>query len=71
MATSDKGCFLPSRPTRVRPSSVLAEVHPIDRFASAGLDVTRPILVVLDGSKALRGRVLDVFDHPVRASTAR
>jgi putative transposase len=30
-----------------------------------GLDVTRPILVVLDGSKALRRAVLDVFDHPV------
>jgi putative transposase len=30
-----------------------------------GLDVTRPILVVLDGSKALRPAVLDVFDRPV------
>ena len=30
-----------------------------------GLDVTRPILTVLDGSKALRRAVLDVFDHPV------
>ncbi len=30
-----------------------------------GLDVTRPVLVVLDGSKALRRAVLDVFDHPV------
>ena len=30
-----------------------------------GLDVTRPILVVLDGSKALRRAVVDVFDHPV------
>jgi transposase-like protein len=30
-----------------------------------GLDVTRPILVVLDGSKALRRAVLDVFDRPV------
>jgi putative transposase len=30
-----------------------------------GLDVTRPILAVLDGSKALRRAVLDVFDHPV------
>jgi transposase-like protein len=29
------------------------------------LDVTRPILVVVDGSKALRRAVLDVFDHPV------
>jgi len=32
-----------------------------------GLDVTRPILVVLDGAKALRRAVLDVFDHPVIA----
>jgi transposase-like protein len=30
-----------------------------------GLDVTRPILVVLDGSKALRRAALDVFDRPV------
>ena len=32
-----------------------------------GLDVTRPILVVIDGAKALRRGVLDVFDHPVIA----
>ena len=32
-----------------------------------GLDTTRPILVVLDGAKALRRAVLDVFDHPVLA----
>jgi len=30
-----------------------------------GLDVARPILVVLDGAKALRRAVTDVFDHPV------
>ncbi|MCA1822620.1 MAG: IS256 family transposase, partial [Pseudonocardia sp.] len=30
-----------------------------------GLDVTRPILVVIDGSKALRRAVIDVFDCPV------
>ncbi len=30
-----------------------------------GLDVTRPTLVVIDGSKALRRAVLDVFDSPV------
>jgi putative transposase len=29
------------------------------------LDVTRPMLVGLDGSKALRKAVLDVLDHPV------
>jgi putative transposase len=32
-----------------------------------GLDVTRPILAVIDGSKALRRAILDVFDHPVVA----
>jgi transposase-like protein len=30
-----------------------------------GLDVTGPILTVIDGSKALRRAVLDVFDRPV------
>jgi putative transposase len=30
-----------------------------------GLDVTRPILVGLDGSTALRRAVLDVLDHPI------
>jgi putative transposase len=30
-----------------------------------GLEVARPILVVLDGAKALRRAVTDVFDHPV------
>jgi putative transposase len=32
-----------------------------------GLNVTRPLLVVIDGSKALRRGVVDVFDHPVIA----
>jgi transposase-like protein len=32
-----------------------------------GLEVTRPILCVLDGAKALRSAVLAVFDHPVLA----
>jgi putative transposase len=32
-----------------------------------GLDVTRPILVVIDGAKALRAAVTRVFDHPVTA----
>ncbi len=32
-----------------------------------GLDMTRPILVVLDGSSALRRAVVDVFDHPIIA----
>jgi putative transposase len=30
-----------------------------------GLEVTRPVLVVVDGAKALRRAVTDVFDHPV------
>jgi putative transposase len=30
-----------------------------------GLDVTRPLLVGIDGAKALRTAVVDVFDHPV------
>ena len=30
-----------------------------------GLDVSRPLLVVIDGSKALRRAVLDVFEQPV------
>jgi putative transposase len=29
-----------------------------------GLDTTRPVLVVIDGAKALRRAVADVFDHP-------
>jgi putative transposase len=32
-----------------------------------GLDVTRPTLFVVDGAKALRRAILDVFDHPVIA----
>jgi putative transposase len=32
-----------------------------------GLEVTRPILFVIDGAKALRRAILDVFDHPVIA----
>jgi len=32
-----------------------------------GLDTTRPILCVIDGAKALRRALLDVFDHPVIA----
>jgi hypothetical protein len=31
------------------------------------LDATRPVLAVIDGSKALRRAILDVFDHPVIA----
>ena len=30
-----------------------------------GLDVTQPILAVLDGAKALSAAVREVFDHPV------
>jgi transposase-like protein len=32
-----------------------------------GLDTTRPILAVIDGSKALRRAIHDVFEHPVIA----
>jgi putative transposase len=32
-----------------------------------GLDTTKPILVVIDGAKALRRAITDVFDHPVIA----
>ena len=32
-----------------------------------GLDVTKPILAVLDGAKALAAAVKEVFDHPVIA----
>jgi putative transposase len=32
-----------------------------------GLDTTRPILVVIDGAKALKAAVIRVFDHPVIA----
>lgn len=32
-----------------------------------GLDVTRPILAILDGAKALTAAVKEVFDHPVIA----
>jgi putative transposase len=32
-----------------------------------GLDTTRPILVVIDGAKALRAAVTRVFDHPIIA----
>jgi putative transposase len=32
-----------------------------------GLDVTKPVLAVLDGSKALARAVKDVFDHPILA----
>jgi hypothetical protein len=35
-----------------------------------GLDVTRPILCVIDGAKALRRAITDVFDHPVIASVS-
>jgi hypothetical protein len=35
-----------------------------------GLDVTRPILTVIDGINALHCVVLDVFDPPVIASPA-
>jgi putative transposase len=44
-------------------ASVVAEV--LAGLRERGLEVTRPILVVLDGAKALRRGVGEVFDHPV------
>jgi hypothetical protein len=44
-------------------TTVVTEV--LTGLAERGLDTTRPILVVIDGAKALRRAVLDVFDHPV------
>ena len=41
--------------------------EPLVGLRERGLNVTRPVLVVIDGSKALRRGVLDVFDHPVIA----
>jgi len=43
--------------------SVVTEV--LTGLRGRGLDTTRPILVVIDGAKALRRAVTDVFDHPV------
>jgi transposase-like protein len=44
-------------------TSVVTEV--LTGLRERGLEVTRPILVVIDGAKALRRAVVDVFDHPV------
>jgi putative transposase len=44
-------------------ASVVSEV--LVGLRERGLEVTRPILVVIDGAKALRRAVTDVFDHPV------
>ena len=44
-------------------TSVVTEV--LVGLRDRGLDVTRPILVVIDGAKALRRAVTEVFDHPV------
>jgi len=33
-------------------------------ISATGLDVTRPVLVVIDGAKALSGAVHELFDHP-------
>jgi len=37
----------------------------ISGLRERGLDVTRPILAVLDGAKALSRAVKDVFDQPL------
>ena len=44
-------------------TTVVTEV--LTGLRGRGLDTTRPLLVVLDGAKALRRAVTDVFDHPV------
>ena len=44
-------------------ATVVTEV--LTGLRDRGLDVTRPILVVIDGAKALRRAVTEVFDHPV------
>jgi putative transposase len=44
-------------------ASVVTDV--LTGLRDRGLDTTRPLLVVIDGAKALRRAVLDVFDHPV------
>jgi transposase-like protein len=44
-------------------TSVVTEV--LTGLGDRGLEVTRPILVVIDGAKALRRAVTEVFDHPV------
>jgi putative transposase len=44
-------------------TSVVTEV--LTGLRDRGLDTTRPILVVIDGAKALRRAVTEVFDHPV------
>ncbi len=53
-------------PPRMPPWSAGLLVDLRDR----GLDVTRPILAVLDGSKALRRAVPDVFYHPIIAGAS-
>jgi len=50
--------------TRVKRRRTLVTGLLVD-LRERGLDVTRPMLVGLDGSKALRRAVLDVLDHPV------
>jgi putative transposase len=44
-------------------TSVVTEV--LAGLRDRGLEVTRPMLVVIDGAKALRRAVTEVFDHPV------
>jgi putative transposase len=44
-------------------ATVVTEV--LTGLGERGLEVTRPILGVIDGAKALRRAVLEVFDHPV------
>jgi len=52
---------------RARPRTPPATTDLLVGLRDRGLDVTRPILVVLDGSRPLRKAVVDVLDHPVLA----
>src|SRR3982750_2715273 len=47
------------------PLPILVTVAAASSLRERGLDVTRPVLVGIDGAKALRKAVVDVFDHPV------
>lgn len=50
---------------RARPKNTTLVTRPLVSLRERGLDVTRPMQVGLDGSKALRKAVLDVLDRPV------
>ncbi len=67
MASTSAASNIRWRWWRVRPRTPPATTDLLVGLRDRGLDMTRPILVVLDGSSALRKAVVDVFDHPVIA----